>query len=247
MAPRRRAAAEQAPAENWDRREPEADDNSGQSHDENAGNGEDEAAEEARAADEADPAEEGGDAPDEDLEADLAAMSTVDHDAGDGLAQPGALSDRQRVGLDPVDQEQHAREADDRSGLTNMQTAHEAAGALDPWSGTPNPGVTETVRHSAPGKAGASDMSGRKPLPDPLAGLAPQQREAMGKLGEASKAAHDRGRPQGQGWLSLQQLGVHKSVMDALVLSKAVDQDVRPGGQFSPETGTVYRIAGHDE
>jgi hypothetical protein len=25
-----------------------------------------------------------------------------------------------------------------------------------------------------------------------------------------------------------------------------VDQDVRPGGAFSPETGTVYRIVGHE-
>lgn len=254
MASRRKAHAPEAPAEDWTRREPEAEAHSGQddhTHDDDQDAGEH------------DPIP--GDAPDDDAAADFAAMSNVDHDAdgpaadfaaamrsdastssGDGIALgDGTMTSRQAAGLDPVDAERHVREANDRAGLQNGQTAHEAANALDPVSGTPNPGVTETVRHSAPGRLGASDMSGREPMPDPFAGLDQQARGVMEKLRKASKDAHQRGRAEGHGWLDLRQLGVNKATMDALEKSGAVHRAHRPGGEFAPETGTVYRIASH--
>jgi hypothetical protein len=271
MAARRKAAA-QAPAEDWTRREPEADEHTGQDDHH-------EAEDEAREGDDQDEAEdqdqgenvlEAGEAEDEDAEADFAALSTVDHDAdqgqgpaadfaaamrrdsgassGDGIALGDASeTDRVRLGIDPVDPETHVRQARDRTGLQNGQTDHEAANGLDAISGTANPGVTETVRHSAPGKLGASDMSGRAPLPDPFANLDTQARGVMEKLSKASQDAHQRGRANGHGWLDLRQLGVSKAVMDALEKAGAVDRSHRPGGEFSPETGTVYRIKGHDK
>jgi hypothetical protein len=246
-----------APAEDWTRREPEAEDHSGQEdHTEDQDEG-----------------EHGpipGEADDTDAAADFAAMSNVDHDADNGgeaadfaaamrrdsgssnrdgiaLGDGGALSARQAAGIDPVDAETHVRQAKDRTGLQNGQTDHEAANALDPISGTANPGVTETVRHSTPGRMGANDMSGKPALPDPFANLDSQAKGAMQKLRKASQDAHQRGRANGHGWLDLRQLGVGKAVMDALEKAGAVDRSHRPGGEFSPETGTVYRIKGHDK
>lgn len=184
---------------------------------------------------------------DDDPEADLAARSNVDHDASEGVALAPALTDRQQVGLDPVDPAKHQEQAGDRQELTNSQTDHERENALDPVSGTPNPGVVEPVPHSAPGAAGASDMSGNAPMPDPIGGLAGAAKDAMTKLQKSSKEAHGSGKPKGHGWLSLKEIGVSKAVMDSLVKDGKVDQETRPGGRFSPETGTVYRIKGHDK
>jgi hypothetical protein len=253
MASRRKAHAPEAPAEDWTRREPEAEAHSGQDdhHDDDQDAGEH------------DPIP--GDAPDDDAAADFAAASTVDHDAhdpaadfaaamrqdsgsssGDGITLgDGALSARQAAGIDPVDAEHHVQQASDRTGLQNGQTDHEAANALDPISGTANPGVTETVRHSMPGRAGANDMSGKPAVPDPFSGLDQQARGVMEKLRKASQDAHQRGRANGHGWLDLRQLAVSKAVMDALEKSGAVHRQHRPGGEFAPETGTVYRIASH--
>jgi hypothetical protein len=268
MARRKAAAAEQAPADDWTRREPEADDHTGQDDHQEA---EDEARE-GDAHDEADDQDRGehdpipGEADDTDAAADFAAASTVDHDAegpaadfaaamrqdsgsgsGDGIALGDASeTDRVRLGIDPVDPETHVRQAKRRADLQNGQTDHEAANGLDAISGTANPGVTKTVRHSAPGRLGESDMSGRAPLPDPFSRLDAQARGVMEKLEKASKDAHQRGRANGHGWLDLRQLGVSKAVMDALEHSGAVDRSHRPGGEFSPGTGTVYRIKGHD-
>jgi hypothetical protein len=205
---------------------------------------------------------EGGDAPDEDAAADFAAMSRTDHDAPDphaeevyrqhdndtggteGLALGQVLSPRQRAGIDPVNVDQHVSDASRRLEMTNAQTRHEAENTLDGVSGTSSPGVTRDVRHTAPGPA--NDMSGRLAMPDPFAGLETSAREAMNRLSAASKEAHARGRGAGHGWVDLRTLAAPKAVMDALVKAGMVDQDVRPGGAFSPETGTVYRIVGHE-
>jgi hypothetical protein len=202
---------------------------------------------------------EGGDAPDEDAAADFAAMSRVDHDnpaeevfrqddaatgGTEGLALGQVLSPRQRAGIDPADVSTHVTEADHRMGLTNAQTTHEAENALDGVSGTSSPGVTEGVRHTAPGPA--NDMSGRRAMPDPFSGVNGVAREALQKLQAASKEAKARDRGAGHGWVDLRTMAVPKAVMDALVASGAVEQNTRPGGAFSPETGTVYRIAGHE-
>lgn len=201
---------------------------------------------------------EAGDAPDEDAEADLAAVSRVDHDAGgpeaafvdetsgDGLAVGTVLTPRQQVGIDPEDPFRAAEQASDRSGLTNAQTDHERQNVLDPVSGTANPGVTAAHRHSAPGTLGASDMSGGLPKADPLAGAGPQIREVLSKLGAASRKALNEGK-RGQGYLSLRDLGTNKAVMDTLVAGGHVTQEQRPGAHFHPETGTVYRLASHQE
>lgn len=248
MAGRRKATAEQAQPDT-ESREAERDEHSAQDdqhHDDGEGEGPDQ-----------DDGEDGDGSglfdpePEHDTAAeDFAAISNVDHDAEpeDGIALGSAqLTARQTTGLDPVDPSTHVRQHGEREGLTNAQTAHEASNALDPISGTPNPGVTDTVRHSVPGKAGANDMSGKPALPDPFANLDTQGRAVMSKLTKASKEAHARGRAAGQGFVCLRDLGVHKAVMDALVASGIVHQATRPGGEFSPETGTVYRIASHDE
>lgn len=188
-----------------------------------------------------DPENSGGNAPDEDAAADLAARSDVDHDAPDGAGP--ALSERQLVGLDPVDAEKHAEQAADRTELTNAQTDHEAAGGLDPVSGTPNTGVTENVSHSASGVRGASDMSGNLPYPDPLDGLDAATKGVMEKLQKASSEAKGKG----EGYVSLKELGVSKTAMDVLVKDGKVTQETRPGGTFAPETGTVYRVASHQD
>lgn len=219
------------------------------------------AAEEAAAGDDADEASDGefeaGDAPDEDAAADWAARSTVDHEsgqtiigqneAGDGLATAGpALSVRQVAGIDAVDAEANAKEATRRARLTNAQTAHEAENALDAVSGTSNPGVTKDVSHSAPGKLGQSDMSGRKPFADPIRGASAAENHAMSLLEKASKKATN-DEKKGHGYVTLRDLGVNKSVMDGLVAKGAVTQETAPGGAFNPDTGTVYRVASHVE
>jgi hypothetical protein len=203
---------------------------------------------------------EGGDAPDEDAAADFAAMSTVNHDdqpepvevyrqddgngGTEGLALGRVLTAGQRAGLDPVNRAEHVEQARHRADLTNGQTDHEADGALDGVSGTPNTGVTPHVPHTAPGPA--NDMSGRRAMPDPFRGFDTVARGALEALSKASAEAHARNRGAGHGWVDLRTLNVPKAAMDALVEAGAVDQDTRPGGQFSPETGTVYRIKGHE-
>lgn len=172
--------------------------------------------------------------------------------AGSGIAQAGpALTEGQLDGLDPLDAETHLDEAARREELTNMQTTHEAENGLDAVSGTPNPGVTEAQSnaHTQPGAEG-SDMSGRKPMADPLAALDPkllkEARQALEKAETQDNANGKRGNEEATrrsaGWRSLRDLGVHKATMDALVEAGKVETGNAPGMSHMPETGRLYRI-----
>lgn len=218
---------------------------------------------EAVAGDEADEAEDGeefhADDHEDDPEADLAAVSRVDHDAGsnpepafmdeetgEGLMVGAALTNRQNVGIDPTSYGEHLTQASDRATLNNGQTDHERDNGLDAVSGTPNPGITQNHNHSAPGALGASDMSGGLAKADPFASSGVEVRRVMDVLGKASHKAIREGK-RGQGYVDLKTLNVQKSVMDALVKGGHVTQETRPGAGFHPETGTVYRVASHQE
>jgi hypothetical protein len=249
---RRKSAAEQAAEAEQESRTAEAE--------------HDEWSRQAQENDDADDAEDGheaGNAPDDDPDSDLAAMSNVDHDSGgvevfsqedkaaggdntEGIALGAALTNRQTAGLDPADVNTHLAQASNRRQQTNLQTDFEAENALDGVSGTPNPGITSDVSHTAPGIAGRTDMSGRPPMADPLAGAGAEVRRVSDLLTQASRRAKAEDK-RGHGYLSLRELGVNKAVMDALVASGKVTQETRPGGGFNPDTGTVYRLASHKD
>lgn len=175
---------------------------------------------------------------DDDADADAARRS-----ATIGAAQ--SLTAGQLDGLDPIDEELHLDEASRRAELTNMQTTHETENGLDPISGTPNPGVTlaQAAAHTQPGDEG-SDMSGRKPMADPLAAVGKDALESARKaLSQA--VAQDKASKDGHlspGWRNAQQLKVPKATLDALVAAGKIEKGTAPGMAHMPDTGTIYRL-----
>lgn len=157
-----------------------------------------------------------------------------------GFVAGEALTPGQRAGLDPIDPELDAEQAQDREHRTNMQTDHELENALDPVSGGPSPAVTADAPLTAR-QVGApvSDMNGRPALTDSDERLIPQIRD---KLRQAKKDDSDKDDNM-RGWRTPQELGIPGAVMKRISESGApLESQTVPNGHFFPESGTRYRL-----
>ncbi len=153
-----------------------------------------------------------------------------------------ALTPAQQVGLDPVDPQENIEQTKDRDERSNRQTDHELAGALDPVSGGPTPGITQgTPLTGVQTGQHPTDESGRPPLSASDEQLVPQVRDKLRQAMREDKKNNVK--PEEQGFRSPQDLGVPGAVMKRILESGApLETATMPNGHFFPETGTRYRL-----
>lgn len=174
-------------------------------------------------------------------------VAVVPPPADEGFNAAEALTPGQRAGLDPLDPQWDAEQAQDREHLTNLQTDHEADNALDAVSGGPSPGITEQTPLTAKQQgAPASDMSGRPAVPAQAAGLTEDDQKFVSVVRDKLRQAKSDDKDQEadrRGWRTPSELGIPGGVMRRLVEAGApLETETVPNGHFFPETGTRYRL-----
>lgn len=163
-------------------------------------------------------------------------------DLGVTLGGP-AMNPKQAAGLEPVNPEFDAEQAEQRQDLPNLQTDHERENTLDPVSGGPSPGITEdTPLTGVQQGQQPTDMSGRPPMQAGDEEILPKIRDALKRANADDRKAGKN--QQDTGWRTPADMGIPGGVVARIVAASGapVETAEMPNGRFFPETGTRYRL-----
>lgn len=165
------------------------------------------------------------------------------HDVSPGDEVMTGLAPGQLAGVDPVDPQRDLRQSKNRENRVNRQTDHEAEHALDPLSGTPEPGVAPNAALTAV-TAGSpvTDSIGRGPIPSDLRDAF--KRASAGLRDASDMDAKNEAEEEHAGWRTPLQLGIPGAIMKRLVEAGAPleERPAQAPAHFFPETGFAYRL-----